>query len=211
MKLYHHPLSSYSQKTVMAFHEKEVTFTPEIVNLFTPEGVAEFKKFYPLARVPVLTLDDGWPIPESSIIIEYLDTHFDTGTRLIPADKDQARRTRFFDRMFDLYVNNTFQKIFFDGRRPENQRDARGVSDARETLQTTYSILDQHFSKNTWSLGDTFTMAECAAAPALGYARMIEPFDKHVHLTAYFGRLVERPSYQKVVETAKPYMAKLMG
>ncbi|MBK8259417.1 MAG: glutathione S-transferase family protein [Polyangiaceae bacterium] len=211
MKLHYHPISSYSQKTLMAFHEKGVAFTPEIVDLFSPEGRAEYKKFYPLAKIPVLVLDNGWPIPESSIIIEYIDTHFDSGTQLIPADKDLARRARMFDRWFDQYVNEPFQKIFFDGRRPEDKRDPLGVTQARATLTTMYGMLDNHLAKNTWSVGDTFTMAECAAAPALAYARMIEPFDKHTHLTAYFGRLAERPSFLKVMEEAKPYLAKLMG
>src|SRR5262245_40342691 len=107
MKLYYHPLSTYSQKTVMAFHEKEVSFTPEIINVFDPTAHAAYRAVNPLGKVPMLVLDDDWKIPESSIIIEYLDTHFSTGTRLIPEDKDLARQTRFRDRMADLYINDS--------------------------------------------------------------------------------------------------------
>jgi glutathione S-transferase len=211
MKLYYSPLSSYSQKTLTAFYEKNVPVTLEMVDLTTAEGRAAYKEVYPLGKVPFLVLDDGWPIPESSTIIEYLDTHFATGNRLIPEDKDLARRTRLFDRYFDLYVNDGFQKIFFDARRPDGQKDAMGVARARETLDVVYKFYDGHFAKNTWAVGDTFTMADCAAAPALMGARMVHPFDKHPQLTAYFGRLTERPSFARVVEEVKPHFAKLMG
>lgn len=60
MKLYYHPLSSYSQKTLMAFQEKGVSFTSEIVDLMSPEGREAYKKIYPLAKIPLLVLDDGW-------------------------------------------------------------------------------------------------------------------------------------------------------
>jgi glutathione S-transferase len=158
--------------------------------------------------LPALVLDNGWLILESSIIIEYLDTHFDTGTKLIPADPDKARQVRFYDRVFDLYVNNQFQKMFFDGRRPENERDPSGVKNAHATLSNAYNLLDKHFAKATWAV-DAFSMADCAAAPALAYARMIMPFDNHPHLGAYFGRLAERPSFKSVMEEAQPYLAKL--
>ncbi len=211
MKLYYHPLSTYSQKTLMAFHEKRVSFTPEIVNLFSPEGQAAYRKIYALGKIPLLTLDDGWTIPESSIIIEYLDTHFSSGTRLIPEDKDLARRCRFHDRQFDLYVNEPFQKVFFDARRPEAERDPKGVAAAKERLDLMYTYFNKVLEKNTWVLGETFSMADCAAAPSLAYLGATYPFDAHPHLKAYWGRLAERPSFKKVLAEAEPYIAKLMS
>lgn len=212
MKLHYFPLSTYSQKALIALHEKEIPFTAEIVDFLTPEGRAAYKQIYALGKVPLLVLDDGHLIPESSIIIEYLDTHFDTGPRLIPADKDLARQTRFVDRVLDLYVNDTFQTIFFDGRKPEAERSPSAVEQARGRMKVAYEFLNKHLEKTgPWAMGDGFTMADCAAAPALAAARMVQPFDEHEHLTRYFGRLVERPTFARVLEEAKPYMARLMG
>ncbi len=209
MKLHYHPLSTYSQKTLMAFHEKQVAFTPELVTLTDPTSRAAFLKINPIGKMPVLVLEDGWKIPESSIIIEYLDSHFSTGTRLIAEDKDLARRTRFHDRMADLYVNDSLTKIFFDGRKPEAERDPKGVAAARERLELVFGMVDNHLAKRTWMMDDAFSMADCALAPCLGYARMLHPFDKWKHLTAYAGRVMERPSFAKVHAEAAPYLAKL--
>ncbi len=211
MKLYTFPLSTYSQKTLVALYEKGIDLTQELVNFREPESRAAYKKIYPLGKVPLLVRDDGWLIPESSIIIEYLDGLSDSGPRLIPDDKELGRRVRCYDRQFDLYVNDSATAIFFDGRKPESERSPSAVKAARERLDTVYPMIDKMVEKGPWVLGDTFTMADCAAAPALALARMMHPFDKYENLTRYFGRLVERPSFARVLTEVKPYVAALMG
>jgi len=208
MKLYFHPVSSYSQKTVMAFYEKGASFDPVVVTLTDPVSKAQYLKVHPLGKLPLLVVEGGeWKIPESSIIIEYIDRHCTGGTRLIPEDLDLARQTRFRDRFFDLYITEPLTKIFFDGRRPEHERDPYGVMRARETLTTALGMLDERMAKNTWALGDDFSMADCAAAPALAYCRMLHSFDAHKNVAAYANRLLERPSFKRVQKEAEPYLS----
>jgi glutathione S-transferase len=212
MKLYLNPLSTYSQKVLVALYEKGVPFTPEHVNLRDPEPRAEYLKVNPFGKVPTLVLDDGRKIPESSIIIEYLEDHFaGSGTRLIPADKDQARQARFHDRAFDLYVNDKVSTIFWDNLAPEDKKNPTAVAQARATLDTAFGMYDEMFSKQTWAAGADFSIADCAAAPTLAYARQVHPFAQHKHLTAYVGRLLERPSFARVLAEAAPHMAKFMA
>ena len=208
MKLYYHPRSTYSQKALLALYEKDLAFTPVVINPGDPQERAELLKLTPLGKVPVLVLDDDWKIPEASIIIEYLDTHFSTGARLIPEDVDLARQTRFHDRLADLYINDSIKKIFFDGLKPEGKRDPDGVAAAHQLLDTMFAGLDQHLGKRTWLMGDTFTMADCALVPSLGYARMLHPFDRWKNLTSYANRTFERPSFLKVAAELAPYLAK---
>ena len=99
MKLYYHPLSTYSQKVLIALHEKGLEFEPEIVHLMEPDARKRYLDIYPMGKIPMLMTGDDHMIPESSIIIEYLDGL--GGPRLIPEDAEQARKTRFKDRMFD--------------------------------------------------------------------------------------------------------------
>jgi glutathione S-transferase len=208
MKLYYHPVSSYSQKTVMAFHEKGVTFEPKIVSLMDPQQKAEYRKVHPLAKLPLLVDEKaGRTIPESSIIIEYIDRHCPGGTKLIPDDPDLARQVRFKDRMMDLYVNDSMSKILFDGMRPEGKHDTIGVDDAKGRLDALFAVMDRDLEGKTWAMGDTFSMADCAAAPALAYCRMVHPFDAHKNLSAYASRLFERPSFAKVHKEAEPFLA----
>jgi glutathione S-transferase len=206
MKLYYHPRSSYSQKTAMAFHEKGVAFEPVLIDpRFDGPKLAEVT---PFGKVPVLVLDDGTTMPESSIIIEYLDSHFTTGARLIPEDRDRARQTRFHDRVADLYVNDPMTKIAFDAMKPEAERDPAGVAKAHARLDAMFAGLDQHLAGRKWIMGDAFTLADCSLVPSLGYCRKLHPFQKWKNLSAYATRAFERPSFVKVDEELTQFFAK---
>lgn len=212
MKLYYSPVSSYSMKTVMAFHEKNAPFEPMIVNLMDPAARADFAKINPFGKVPFLVAGgEGRDTPESSVIIEYIDGAVTGGQKLIPDDPALARKVRCMDRVFDLYVNEPMQKIFFDGMRPSGKNDPFGVEQAHNRLETTFAFLDKELANKTWAIGDTFSMADCAAAPSLFYAQKVHPFDAHKNVVAYAGRLLERPSFQKVVKEAEPILAMMMA
>jgi glutathione S-transferase len=216
MKLYFSWLSPYSQKTLVGLYEKGADFTPEVVNLGDPAARAAYQKLYPLGKVPLLALDDGYLIPESTTILEYVDAHVAGGTKLIPADVDRGRRARFFDRQFDLYVNDPFGRIFFAGDAPgvpptnPNEREVRRIESAKRTLGISYDFYDRHFEKNTWVLGDEFTLGDCSAV-ALLYAKNVMPFDRHPNLARYVGRLVERPSVARMLKEAAPHLPKREG
>jgi glutathione S-transferase len=209
MKLHYFPLSPYSQKVLMALFEKEVSFTPQLAELTSPEGRAAIEKLYRMSKIPVLELDDGQVLPESSVMIEYIDGLSDREPRLIPTDRMTALRVRSLDRIVDQYISNQFLKIFFDGRRPAADRDPTGVVEARRTVERAYGLLDAALENATWLGGKDFSLADCAAAPALSYARMLLPFADHKNLSAYAARVIGRPSYQRVQAEAAPYFARL--
>ncbi len=213
LKLYFHPLSSFCQKALIAFYENDTPFEPHIVDLSDETSSAEFKKIWPLGKFPVLRDDaKDRTVPESSIIIEYLGLHYPGRTQLVPADADMARQTRLRDRFYDLYVQLPMQKVVGDKLRPAGKNDPYGVELAKAQLQTAYGMIDQEMATKTWAMGDAFSMADCAAAPALFYANLVLPFgDTHKNTAAYFGRLMERPSFARAVEEAKPYFAMFPG
>lgn len=157
MKLYFSPVSAYSQKVRVAFYEKGVPFEPVVVDFMDPAAREAFRKVSLIGKVPFLRLEaEDWSIPESSIIIEYLDQrHPDEGPRLVPAHPDRA------------------------------------------------------LARKTWAAGDAFTMPDCAAAPALFYARRLVPFDQHENLTACADRLAARPSFPRVIAEAMPRLEKM--
>ncbi len=208
LKLYFHPLSSFCQKVLTALYENDIAFEREIVDLGDPASLAAFRRIWPIGRFPVLrdTARDR-TVPESSIIIEYLDQYFPGPSRLVPADADRARQTRLRDRFYDLYVNVPMQKVITDRLRPAGQNDAFGVEQSRNLLRTAYDMIDADLAAQTWAMGETFSMADCAAAPALYYANMVLPLaDAHRHAAAYFDRLMRRPSFARVVQEAAPYL-----
>ena len=141
LKLYFHPLSSFSQKVLVAFYENDTPFEPHIVDLADETSRAEFKKIWPIGKFPVLRDDaKDRTIPESSIIIEYLARHYPGGTQLVPADAELARQTRMRDRFYDLYVNVPMQKVVTDRLRPAGKNDAHGVEEAKTLLETAIGI-----------------------------------------------------------------------
>jgi glutathione S-transferase len=207
LRLYYHPLSSFCQKALIALYEAGAPFTPQIVDLRDEKDRAAFVKLWPIGKFPVLK-DEAHDrlVPESSIIIEYLAQHYPGKSTLVPADCDAARQTRLRDRFFDLYVNMPMQKVIGDRMRPADKKDPSGVDQAKQQIKTAVDLLERDIGK-AWAMGEAFTMADCAAAPALFYANMVAPFmDTHKNVAAYFQRLTKRPSYARVQKEAEPYL-----
>jgi glutathione S-transferase len=146
-------------------------------------------------------------VPESTVILEYVDREHARVARLVPADPDRALVCQLRDRFFDLYVNTPVGKIVTHRLRPDGEHDAHGVDEARAQLRKAYAIADDSMRASTWAAGDTFSMADCVAAPALFYANKVVPFDAHPHLAAYFERLLVRPSFARVIDEASPYFS----
>lgn len=209
--LYQHPLSSFCQKAILALYEAGIPFEAKLIDLGAPESAAELKKLWPIGKFPLLR-DEARDvsIPETTIIIEYLATHYPEARSLIPEDADAALATRGWDRFYDLYVNTTMQKIVTDRLRPKDQSDRYGVRQARAQLATAYDIAEAALGGQAFAADDSFTMADCAAAPALFYANMVIPLaQNHPHLAAYFERLRARPTFERVLKEAAPYLRRV--
>ncbi|PAQ06233.1 glutathione S-transferase family protein [Mesorhizobium temperatum] len=202
-----HPLASFCWKPLIALYENGTPFTSVVVDLGNEQSRAAFLKLSPAGKMPVLrdeTLDRT--VPESTIVIEYLNANYPGPVELIPADIDLARQTRLADRFYDFYVQHPMQKIVGDRLRPEGKTDPFGVEEARAQLRSAYAIIEQDMQSRTWAMGEAFTMADCAAAPALFYANKVEPFgDKYSAVRRYHDRLLQRPSVARVIEEAQPY------
>lgn len=132
LTLHFHPLSSFCWKALVALYENDIPFTPNSVNLGDPAERAALLALWPIGKFPVLR-DEARreTIPETSIIIEYLDRHYPGPTRFIADDPALALQTRLRDRFYDLYVHLPMQKIVGNRLRPEGAKDAHGVAEAR--------------------------------------------------------------------------------
>jgi glutathione S-transferase len=206
LTLHFHPLASFCWKALIALYENDTPFAPNMVDLGNAAERAALLKLWPIGKFPVLR-DDArdQTVPESSIIIEYLDRHYPGRTQFIPADPDLAWQTRLRDRFYDLYLHLPMQKIMGDRLRPE-AKDPHGVEEAKEQLRTSYRMIEAQMSAGTWAMGEAFGLADCAAMPALFYGNMVEPFgDAHKNVTAYFERLKARPAVARVLREAEPY------
>ncbi len=203
--LYYHPLSSFCWKVLIALHEADVPFEPRLVNLGDPKDRSAFEAIWPLAKFPVLRDEArGKTIPESSIIIDYLAMTEPRAASLVPGDPELALQTRLLDRLLDAYVHLPLQRVVADRLRPDGQRDPVGVEQAKSQIRAGYSLIGPMIA-GPWAIGEAFTLADCAALPALFYAHYAVPLDDWPALGAYLGRLKARPSVARVLAEAEPY------
>ena len=203
MKLHAHPFSSYCQKALIALYENDTPFAFKLLE--DEASMAELAALWPLKRFPVLE-DEGRTIFETTSIIEHLAVHHPGPVRLIPDDPAAAVEVRMMDRVFDNYISSPQQKVVFNAIRPEADRDPYGVVEARRMLETTYAWLDERLAGREWATDHGFSLADCAAAPALFYADWTHPIDARFKtLKAYRARLLARPSVARAVDEARPY------
>ena len=206
LRLHEHPYSSYCQKVRMALYELGATFETTTIDFGDAASRAAFEALWPVAKMPVLVdTGRGETVPESSIIIEFLDRHYPGPSPLIPRDPDSALKARLWDRFFDLHIQNHLQTIVGDRLRPADARDPYGVAEARRRLDVAYGVLEDRLGDGPWMLGDAFTIADCSAAPALRYVDMVHPLAGHPKVEAYLERLLERPSFVRALGDAAPY------
>jgi glutathione S-transferase len=207
LTLYLHPLASFCHKVLIALYENGTEFDAEIVDFADLGSKAALLDKWPVGKIPVL--HDGATdrvVPETSIIIDYLQAHYPGPVRLLPDEPEQLLQVRLWDRFYDLYVSVPMQKIVGDRIRPEGMTDPHGVAEARSALDQAYGMIEAHMRENQWAAGSDFSMADCAALPGLFFASIVHPFSGEQRaLAAYLERLLLRPSIKRVLAEAQPY------
>jgi glutathione S-transferase len=192
LTLYEHPFALYCQKVLIALNELGVAY--DVLEEQRDFDRAELAELWPPASIPVLR-DGDEVIGETSIIIEHV-----AGARLVP-----SLEARKWDRLCDQYVSDPVQAIVLDAI--EQRFDERVLARERRQIDMVYGMLDAQLAEHEFLAGDTFTIADCAAAPGLFYALAVHPWDESTHpsLTSYYRALAKRPSFAKVIADARPY------
>ena len=205
LTLHEHPFAAYCWKVLIALFERDVPFERHLVG--GEADRARLGELWAMASIPVLVDDaTGLTLPESTTIVEYLDGQ-GTAPGLVPFEPAAALQARLWDRLFDGYVMTPMQKIVADSLRPEGRADPEGVAEARATLDRAYALLDARLAGGGWAAVPAFTLADCAAAPALFYARVVHRWDEDGldNLTRYYNGLAARPSVARVIDEAREY------
>ncbi|MEZ5572615.1 MAG: glutathione S-transferase family protein [Halioglobus sp.] len=205
LELFAHPFSSYSQKVLIALYENATPFEFRMLDEQHADNVALLQSHWQIGKFPLL-LDDGQPVIESTVIIEYLSRNYPGTISLLPDAAESLMEVRLLDRVFDTYVMTPMQAIVSNALRPEEDRSEPIVYSARDLLDKAYSWLDRRIAGRSWAAGDTFTLADCAAAPSLFYADWVHNISSgYQALRTYRTRLLARPSVKRAVDDARPY------
>jgi len=204
LTLYAHPFSSFCWKVQIALDADATPHTYRNVDLSEPGNAEELKRLWPLGKFPLL-VDDGEVVAETTCIIEHLQARHPGPNVWIP-EGELGRRVRFLDRFFDLHIQGNMQPTVNHAIWPDGEGLA--ARRGRESLRIAYDWLDANLPAGEWAAGDSFTLADCAAAPALFYADWVDEIGEgRPRLQAYRARLLAHPAVQKSVESARPYRA----
>jgi len=199
MELFYHPLSRYSQKVLVALYEKQANFFPRIIELSDPLSRREFCDFYPPGKLPLLKSKNGELLPESSIIIEFIDTKFSTGTQLLPIDRRLALDTRLQDRLID----NDFSNVLFEleyQKLENNDQNHIMIKQLENDISQFLGYLDKKLANNHWLCSDGLTLADCALFPCLYCAQDYFKLFEYDNLNRYWHQAQLRGSCIQVKE-----------
>jgi glutathione S-transferase len=188
--------SNYYNKVKLALLEKGVAFEEELAWLGQTDKAAS-----PLGKVPYLKTDAG-PLSESTVILEYVEDAY-PARPLLPADAFQKAKVREIVRYLELHLElvarNLYGEAFFGGKVSDTAKEKTA-----EQLTKNVAAFSQLVKFSPFIAGDTFTLADCAAAvhlPLVSSAtKIIYGRDCLADLPVrdYLKLLGERPAVQTV-------------
>jgi glutathione S-transferase len=201
--LYHLPLSPYCRKVRLALSEKRLAFELKVERVW--ERRDDFVSWNPAASVPVLVDDNGLPVPDSTVICEYLDEaypdHSLIGATL--AERVEVRRLlAWFDGKFDAEVTRNL-----NGQKYIKRLAGRGHPDAT-ALRTGYANLREHLpyigwlaETRKWLAGGMLSLADLAAAAHLSVLDFMGDVDWSISPAAkeWYARIKSRPSFRPLL------------
>ena len=214
--LYGSNISPFVRKVRVVLIEKGVEYAIDQVNPFRPPP--EFAKISPLRRIPVLMDSDcADPIPDSSVIADYLERKF-PAPALYPAEPCARARALWFEEYMDGGVFPVMGPgLFFERVVKKFQR---GVTDSalcertvRESLPPYFDYLEGQIGGRAFFVGETFSIADIAVASVMvNYHHAGEELDaaRWPALAAHVEKILARPSFrsllaeeQKVIDIAR--------
>jgi len=209
--LHHLPLSPYCRKVRLALAEKRLPFELKVER--TWERRDEYLEINPAGTVPTLIEDNGFSIPDSNVICEYLDEAYpDTpllGATL--AERVEVRRlVAWFDGKFANEVTDNLS-----GQKYLRRIAGRGHPDAT-MLRAGYANLREHMhhigwlaENRRWLAGATMSLADLTAAAHLSVIDFCGDVDWTINEAAreWYARMKSRPSFRPLLNDRVPGMA----
>ncbi len=204
MKLVIASPSPYARKARVALNEKGIAHEIIMDVPWAPDTVAPASN--PLGKIPILLLDDGEAIHDSSVIVQYLEL-VHPEPPLLPADPMARLEHRKIEVLADG-ICDAIVLIALEGNREPELRSTDWVARQRAKILAGLARLSYLLGDKEWFLGGRLGIADIAAACALGYigvrAGTIEWRAAHPNLAAFSDRMETRPSFKISVPYSQP-------
>ncbi len=196
IKLYTFPPSTNSRKVRIVLSEKGLEFERVNVDLTKREQKnPEYLKIHPFGQVPALD-DEGFVLYDSTVINEYLEDEYPYPS-LMPSDSEGRARARLLEDFRDSHFNPYCVHIIFEMRKPEGERDAQRIDNAKAQIAACFDRIENELQGKEYLVG-TFSLADIAFMANFDFldrfAISVDP-SKHRNTAAWIARLKARPSY----------------
>ena len=196
MRLYYVPRTRSSRPRWVL---EELGIPYELVRLDPARGEtrsAEHLARQPLGHVPVLEDGDQRVFESGAICLHLADRHPEKG--LLPPPGSHGRALVYQWVLFAATeLEPPLSTLSAEARKPEGQRDAAVVADARARFQKAAAVLEPVLSGRSFLLGENFTVADVFVGSVLAWGRSVRALEGLPAVEAYLGRLRHRPAFQR--------------
>ena len=202
MRLFGTPGSPFVRKVRIVLEEKRIPHEYVIERGSAPGS--RVPQFNPLGKIPVLVLDDGRAIYDSSVIVEYLDG-VSGEPKMIPAEFEPRIEVKRWEALGDGVADATVA-ISHEYREPKDkQRSAAWFERQRLKVDRGLAVMAKDLGAREFCFGERFSLADIATVYALGYLDYALPEVEwrgvHPNLARFAERMAKRDSCARTVQT----------
>ena len=203
MKLLASLASPYTRKVRVVLVEKKIEFDLELVDVAPIENAVNTHN--PLGKIPTLVLDDGTPLYDSRVIVEFLDSASPI-SRLIPDDKRDRVAVRRWEALADGVVDAGIL-VRAEGVRDKKERSKAWVDKQVARMHRGVEQLAKDLGEKSFCHGERYSLADIALGCCLGWLDFRRPGDVDWHaeyrpLAQHYAKLMERQPFADTVPQA---------
>jgi glutathione S-transferase len=218
MKLYQTYLSPFPTRVRLVLYAKGIDVEMVRPGGFHGDGAEKgsYLDVNPIGRVPTLQLDDGWTLPESEVICEYLEDAYPEPS-LRPADLKLRARVRLLSRICDIYIVRAMSPLWNIVVHPPRTWDQDAIRAALEEVDQSLGYVDEFIGDHGYAVGDSLTHADGALAPLLVLVEDWLPIfrgpallPRHPQTAEYWRRIADDPVAARVIQETRDALREQM-
>lgn len=199
MKLIGSHTSPFVRKVRIVLAEKKIDVDFEIDSPWLAESKVPDSN--PLGKIPVLQLDDGTPLFDSRVIVEYID-NLSPNNKLFPAPNRERTEVKRWEALADG-ICEAAANIVAEKKRPAHQQSGDWIQRQRDKVDRGLVFMNEHLGDKAYCMGNHISMADIAAGTALGYLAFrfpeIDWQTAYPNLERLYGKLMQRPPFAETV------------
>jgi glutathione S-transferase len=203
MKLLASLASPYTRKVRVVLAEKKIECELALIDVNPVDNPVNADN--PLGKVPTLVLDDGMPLYDSRVIVEFLDARSPIN-RLIPEETRERVAVRRWEALADGVLDAGLL-VRYEGLRDKKERSKSWIEKQVARMRRGVAAMTAEVEGRTWCHGDRYSLADIAVGCCIGWLGFRKPGDvdweaEYPGLARHYAKLMERAAFADTVPQA---------